>query len=137
MTRLIVVFLLVLFSGCMTTDYVGIKHAPTTQVDLFFDQADIDRPYTVMGELRIEGDNHLFMRSEKMQRKFVEKARERGADGVLFSPVTIRVTGETAHTSGTAHVDKKGRGWVSESTTTTADEVKELRGFLIKYDPEA
>lgn len=121
----------------MTTDYVGVKHAPTTQVDLFFDEADIVRPYTVMGELRVEGDNHFFMRSEKMQRKLVEKAREQGADGVLFAPVSIRVTGETAHTSGTTQVDEKGRAWTSESTTATADEVKELRGLLIKYEPEA
>lgn len=137
MTRLLAVLPLLLFSGCMTTDYVGVKHAPTTQVDLFFDEADISRAYTVMGELRVEADNSLFMRSSKMQRTFLKKARERGADGILFAPLAIRVTGESVETSGTTRVDEKGREWSSASTTATAEEVKELRGLLLKYDQEA
>lgn len=130
MTRLLAVSLLFVLSGCMSTDYVGVRHAPTTEVGLFFDEADVTRPYTVMGELRVEGDNHLFMRSEKMQRTFVKQARKRGADGVLFAPLAIRVTGETEQTSGST------REWTSASTTATVQEVKELRGLLLKYDPE-
>ena len=126
---------LLLLTGCMTVDYVGTTYPSTTQVDLFFDEADIEADYTVMGELRVEGDNHLFMRSEKMQRKLMEQARRRGADGILFAPVAIRVTGETEETTGTATVDEKGREWSSSSTTATAQEVKELRGLLLKYRP--
>lgn len=117
-------------TGCMTVDYVGSTYPATTQVDLFFDEADVTHPYTVMGEMRVEGDNHLFMRSEKMQRKLIEKARERGADAILVAPVAIRVTGETEHTTGS----EEGDNW-SSSTTATAQEVKELRGLLIKYKP--
>lgn len=130
MIRLPAVLLLLALPGCMTTDYVGSTYPATTQVDLFFDEADIARPYTVMGELRVEGNNHLFMRSEKMQRRLIEKARERGADGMLVAPVSIRVTGETEHTTGS----ERGEDW-SSSTTATAQEVKELRGLLIKYKP--
>ena len=130
MIRLIAVLLLLALTGCMTTDYVGSTYPATTQVDLFFDEADVTRPYTVMGELRVEGDNHLFMRSEKMQRKLIEQARERGADGILVAPVAIRVTGETEHTTGS----DRGDDWTS-STTATAQEVKELRGLLLKYEP--
>jgi hypothetical protein len=137
MTRALSLALLLLLTGCMTVDYVGTTYPSTTQVDLFFDEADITADYTVMGELRVEGDNHLFMRSEKMQRKLMEQARQRGADGILFAPVAIRMTGETEQTSGTSSVDEKGREWSSSSTTATAQEVKELRGLLLKYRPAA
>jgi hypothetical protein len=137
MTRALSLALLFLLTGCMTVDYVGTTYPSTTQVDLFFDEADITADYTVMGELRVEGDNHLFLRSEKMQRKLMEQARQRGADGILFAPVAIRVTGETEQTSGTASTDKNGREWSSSSTTATAQEVKELRGLLLKYRPAA
>ncbi len=130
MTRLSFILLVLALTGCMTTDYVGSTYPATTQVDLFFDEADVTRPYTVMGEMRVEGDNHLFMRSEKMQRKLIEKARERGADGILMAPVSIRVTGETEHTTGS----ENGDNW-SSSTTASAQEVKELRGLLLKYKP--
>jgi hypothetical protein len=133
MIRFLPLLLGLLLPGCMTVDYVGSSYPATTQVDLFFDEADIKTDYTVMGELRVEGDNHLFMRSEKMQRKLLEQARERGADGVLFAPVTLRVTGETEETSGTVHEDERGRTWTSASSTATAQEVKELRGLLLKY----
>ena len=79
MIRFLPLLLGLLLPGCMTVDYVGSSYPATTQVDLFFDEADIKTDYTVMGELRVEGDNHLFMRSEKMQRKLLEQARERGA----------------------------------------------------------
>lgn len=137
MIRILSVFLLLACTGCMTTDYVGSTYPATTQVDLFFDADDITRSYTVMGELRVEGDNHMFMRSEKMQRKLMEQARKRGADGILLAPVAIRVTGETEHSSGTSSVDKKGREWSSSSSTATAQEVKELRGLLLKYEPRS
>lgn len=135
MTRLVSLIFLMALTGCITTDYVGNTYPATTRVDLFFDKADIMNAYTVMGELRVEGDNHIFMRSEKLQRKLMEQARKRGADGILLSPVAIRVTGETEQTSGTRHVDERGGEWSSSSTTATAQEVKELRGLLLKYDP--
>lgn len=135
MIRLLSVLFVLTLSGCITTDYVGKTYPATRHVDLFFDDADVERPYTVMGEMRVEADNSLFMRSEKMQRKLIKKARERGADGVIFAPVQIRVTGETVHTSGTAHADGKNRDSSSSTTTATADEKKELRGLLIKYEP--
>jgi hypothetical protein len=50
--------------------------------------------------------------------------------------VAIQVTGETEHTAGTATADDKGREWAS-STTATAQEVKELRGLLLRYRPAA
>lgn len=135
MIRFLSLLLLLTLTGCMTTDYVGTTYPSTTRVDLFFDEADIRHSYTVMGELRVEGDNHMFMRSEKMQRKLMEQARKRGADGILFAPVAIRRAGETEQTSGTSHVDEQGREWLSSSTTATAQEIKELRGLLLKYDP--
>lgn len=40
-------------AGCVSTDYVGKSYAPTSQVDLYFSEADITLPYEVMGEVRM------------------------------------------------------------------------------------
>ena len=120
-------------SGCVTTDYVGTSYAPTAQVDLYFSDADVEPPYEVVGEVRVEADKNLFVKSKKMQNKLLKLAREKGADGVIVAPMAIRSTGSTDQTNEETRFDKKGRARTSSTTTTTVQEVKELRGLLIKY----
>jgi len=45
MIRFLFLLLGLLLPGCMTVDYVGSSYPATTQVDLFFDEADIKIPY--------------------------------------------------------------------------------------------
>ena len=120
-------------AGCVSTDYVGKSYAPTAQVDLYFSDADVQKPYEAMGEVRVEVDKNFFVKSEKMQKKLLKLAREKGADGVIVAPMAIRSTGSTETTTGEVKPDKKG-AQTSSTTTTTAQEVKELRGLLIKYN---
>lgn len=119
-------------SGCVSTDYIGKTYAPTSQVDLYFDDADVEKPYEAMGEVRVEADKNFFVKSKKMQEKLLKLAREKGADGVIVAPMAIRSTGSTETTTGAITPDKKG-AQTNSTTTTTAQEVKELRGLLIKY----
>lgn len=120
-------------AGCVSTDYVGKSFAPTAQVDLYFSDADVEPPYEVMGEVRVEADKNFFVKSEKMQAKLLKLAREKGADGVIVAPMAIRSTGSTETTTSEVKPGKKGTQTGSTTTTTSAQEVKELRGLLIKY----
>ena len=119
-------------AGCVTTDYVGKSYAPTSQVDLYFSDADVEKPYEAMGEVRVEADKNFFVKSKKMQDKLLKLAREKGADGVIVAPMAIRSTGSTETTTGEIKPGRKN-AQTSSTTTTTAQEVKELRGLLIKY----
>lgn len=130
--RILPSLVLLALVGCVTTDYVGKTYAPTAQVDLYLSDGDVTRPYEVMGELRVEGDNSLFLKSEKLQKKLLKTAREKGADGVIVGPVAIRQAGATEETTEETRRDR-GRSQSSSSTTVTVQEIKELRGLLIKY----
>jgi hypothetical protein len=125
-----------LLAACVTTDYLGKSYAPTHHVELYYDEADITVPYEVMGEVRAEVDNALFFSSsEKMQRKLIDIAREKGADALLVGRVALRPRGETEYGSEETTY-KKGQGRSSSTTTTVVDEVKEIRAQLLKYRPE-
>jgi hypothetical protein len=51
--------LALLATSCATLDYVGETADPTSQVDLFFDEADVPRRYRVMGQMLASGDQFI------------------------------------------------------------------------------
>ncbi len=52
MKRFIVLLpLLLLALSCTKIDYIGQEFPPTTQVDMYFSQADVAKDYTVMGSV--------------------------------------------------------------------------------------
>jgi hypothetical protein len=119
--------LAIALSSCIHSDYLGKNYEPTSQVDLFFDAADVQADYEVMGEVTLESASDLdfAVSSEDLQEKMIELAREKGADGVILGPLEKKTTGES--TSSTA---------VSNRTTESTTEIKEsktVKGKLIKY----
>jgi hypothetical protein len=71
-----IAILSLLLAGCATVDYVGQSYEPTTQVEIFYDQADIEREYTVMGRAIAKGDD--LVSSDKIQNALMNKGtRER------------------------------------------------------------
>lgn len=114
-------------SSCIHSDYLGKSYDPTSNVELFFDDADVREDYEVMGEVTLETDSDLdfAVSSEDMQEKMIELAKEKGADGVILGSLGKRATGES--TTNTA---------VSDKTTESTTEIKEskfVKGRLIKY----
>ena len=113
-------------SSCVELDYLGKSYPATQQVDLYLNEQDIDREYETMGHLNAEMPK--FMSMEKMQTKMMEKAREKGADGIIMGAIDIRVTGTSENSSGSSDGDNWG-----SSTTTSNNEVKMVKATLIKY----
>ena len=132
--RLVVVTLLLLFAGCTKIDYVGEEYAPTSTVDLYFADADVGRDYKVMGHLvATAGD---IVSAEKMQKKVMQKAREKGADGVIILGLDRYTAGQsTNYSEKSVTEDKKNKTQTTTtgSSSTSSEEKKEIRATFIKY----
>jgi hypothetical protein len=77
----ILVTLLVI--GCASVDYVGKSFDPTTSVDTYFSEKDIEKDYTVIGHAI--GMGEFGASTDKIQEKLIEEARRKGADAVLIT----------------------------------------------------
>jgi hypothetical protein len=125
--------------GCVSVDYVGRSYPPTAAVDLYMSPADVTRPYQVMGQVSAQVDVIPFVsQGQQLQDKLLEAARQRGADGIILGSLNTRQVGVTSQTIGQATGKKKGDKKKTnynykEVTTSSAEEVTELRGTLIKY----
>lgn len=80
------VALLVLFvSACAEVDYVGSSYPPTTHVDVYYSEDDVDKDHRVMGHAVAHADD--FVSIEKLQKALIEEARNRGADGIIIHDI--------------------------------------------------
>jgi hypothetical protein len=133
-TRLALVALLLLIAGCTKIDYIGEEYAPTTQVDMYFSEADVTQDFHVMGHLvATAGD---IVSAEKMQKKIMEKAREKGADAVIILGLERYTSGQSTnyHEKSVTKDDKdKTKTTTSGSSSTSSEEKKEIRATFIKY----
>ena len=121
MNRKIIVLLMVVsnlfFTACGDDiDYLGDTYSPTTHVDVYFSEDDVTEAYQKMGHATAEkGD------AEELQERLIEKARESGADGIIFHGIDRVKTGETTT------VDAIG----TEHTQNTR--VLQVKAVFIKY----
>ena len=97
-------------------DYLGDFYPPTSHVDVYFSEGDIIEDYLVMGHATIEGDE-----AEELQEKLIEKARESGADGIVFEEFERIKSGEVS-------IDNNAG---TEQTITTR--VLQVKSIFIKY----
>lgn len=123
MKKTISILALVLsLSSCVTIDYLGKNYIPTSDVQMYFDQADISRDFEVMGMLTAEAPE--IIRSSKVQQRIMERARAMGADAVLFESLGKKISG----TISDYNEDPYG-GFATTSTT----EDKVVQAKFIKY----
>jgi hypothetical protein len=126
---------IVLMIGCTKIDYVGDEYPPTSHVDLFFDEDDVERDYKVMGHLVATADDYVS--TEKMQEKILEEAQKKGADGVIILNLERYQAGESTTYKETTDTKETKKGTQSTTTATTStkvDEKKEIKATFIKYE---
>lgn len=97
-------------------DYIGDTYSPTSHVDVYFSEDDVSENYQQMGHATAEGGT-----AEELQERLIEKARENGADGIIFEEIDRVKTGETTT------VDAVG----NEHTLNTR--VLQVKAIFIKY----
>lgn len=126
----LLVFILLLAIGCTKIDYIGEEYAPTTHVDVYFDQGDIEKEYKIMGQvIATAGD---IVSSEKMMNDIKKKAMEKGADAVIIEGMERYISGETTRYRETTESDRD-KTKTSGSSSTSSEEKKEIKAVFIKY----
>ncbi len=121
--------------SCTKIDYIGDEYAPTTNVDLYFAEADVTREHKVMGHLIATA--HDIVSAEKMQKDMKKKAMEKGADAIIILGMEKYQSGESTNYSETtvAGTTKKGnpKSTTTATSTTTTEEKKQIKAIFIKY----
>jgi hypothetical protein len=126
---------MLLCAGCAHVDYVGESYAPTTQVDVYYSEANVPREYVVIGEVIATGDE--WVSSGKMQEKIRREALKHGAHAVILTSLEKYASGEHSSWSQDQKTseDKKGRTRTKTtgSSNTSTDETKKIRALFIRY----
>jgi hypothetical protein len=65
-------------------NYLGTSSTSTEKVDVYVDPGAIKKSYTIIGKGYVEGISISKMSYEIMQKKAIRKAKEKGADAILF-----------------------------------------------------
>ena len=97
-------------------DYLGDSYPPTSHADVYFSDDDIIEDYLVIGHATVEGGE-----AEELQEKLIEKARESGADGIVFEEFDRVEIGEVTIDNDVG----------TEQTITTR--VLQVKSIFIKY----
>ena len=65
-------------------NYLGDTYTPTQHVEIYFDENDINKKYKVIGMMKNEADELENDDVEEVKKAMMKKAREVGADAILF-----------------------------------------------------
>jgi hypothetical protein len=91
-----------LLSCAPKINYLGNSFQPTNKVDVYVDESAISRDYTIVGKGYVR--TYVYSVSESIQKKAVNKAKQKGADAVLFKdyfvPTSPQVTRNKKDSSG-------------------------------------
>jgi hypothetical protein len=80
------ILILISIIGCTANvNYVGKELEPTTSVDVYFSEDEIEKEYTIIGHAVGSGGN--FISNDDIQNKLIEKAKSKGADAILITGV--------------------------------------------------
>ncbi len=119
-------FFLLIISCSPQINYLGSNYPPTQDVDIFFDEQDIQKDYKVMGMMKNEGSEMELDDTESVKNAMIKKAKSVGADAILFLEFySEKVTNETTNIE---NIDNNKT--VATSTQNTA---KIYEAKLLKY----
>ncbi len=129
-----VVLVLLVFSSCSNKyKYFGNTYPPTQNAKIYFREADIDKPYEVIG--KIYSDFKIGVKDEKVQEKIMRQVEKHGGDGAIFGDLHKRKTGSvTSSVGGSTGTGKKRRGRVGGSVSSKKNKEKEqIEVQVIKF----
>jgi predicted small lipoprotein YifL len=72
--------------GMYSPTYFGDKYTPTNEVQTFYSTKDIKQPFEVIGHMNAATGSSEYYQ-DKTRQLVIEKAKEIGGDGVVFSEI--------------------------------------------------
>ena len=124
-TTLFLIFTSLLCSCSPTLNYLGNSYAPTQNIEIYFDEHDIKREYTVMGIVKNEGSGFEFDDTESIQEAMLKKAKSVGADAILYLGLYKEI--ERSRETNTNY----NKGSKRETTSSTTSKIYEAK--FLKY----
>ena len=119
-----------LFSCATRFSYMGTSSTPTTHVDVFVDASAIRQPYTIIGKGYQES---VSVNKEILQEKAIMKAKEKGADAVLFQDYFL--TGNETSAYSISKSDSSGKTLtVNRKNASSAVVNSEITILFLKYN---
>jgi hypothetical protein len=109
--------------------YYGRSYQPTTNVEIFFREADVKQPHEIMGKVIYEVSAKK--RSEKVQEKLMNEGKRKGADAIIFDEIELTRTGSNT-TGAAAGAAKRGFLGIFGSRTRFS-KGQQVKGTLLKY----
>lgn len=119
-------------SSCaVETTYIGKAYPVTDAPELFFSWDDVPEDYETMGH--IMASPRFFGTLEKAQSVIEKRAREKGADAVVFEGIGMTTSNPTYTT--TEHIERNDDGSSTRTATTKRDVSvsTRLEATFIKY----
>ena len=101
-------------------DYLGDFYPSTSHVDVYFSEDDVTENYLVMGHATADGGD-----TEALQETLIEKARDSGADGIIFEGFDRVETGEQTIVNDIGD---------TSIVNTNTKSVLEVKAIFIKYN---
>lgn len=117
---LMLLFLTACGGDDIDVDYLGDSYTPTSHVDVYFSEDDVTEGYLVMGHAAADGGD-----TEALQETLIEKARDSGADGIIFEGFDRIKTGEQTIVNDIGDV---------EIVNTDTKSVLQVKATFIKYN---
>ena len=121
-TVVLILLMLLFVSACgddVDINYLGDSYTPTSHVDVYFSEDDVTEGYLVIGHATADGGT-----TEALQEKLIEKARESGADGIIFEGFDRVETGEQTIVNDIGDV---------EIINTDTKSILQVKAIFIKY----
>jgi hypothetical protein len=75
--------LIVIICCSANVNYVGKEFEPTTSVDVYFSEDEIEKEYTIIGHAIGSGGD--FISNDQIKDKLIEVAKSKGADAILIT----------------------------------------------------
>ena len=134
MYRFYPIVLVFIISSCgLHLNYLGKTSAPTENVDVFVDAGAIKKRYTIVGRGYIEGMTLSRRGYDKMQRKALKMAKEKGADAILFQDFYYTEAGTATYQI--TQRDTVGSGMISIPGNSISPVVSSRTDILfLKYE---
>jgi hypothetical protein len=110
--------------------YFGREYQPTEKIDIYFREGDVSEPNEIMGKVTLEMSAKKS--SDKVQRKLMNRTKNKGADAIIFDDISLTTTGST--TGGAAAGTGGKRGFLGIfGTKTKYSKGQMVEATLLKY----
>ena len=125
-----VLLALIVVVGCTKIKYLGEEYPPTTHVDVYFSEFDVEQDYKVMGHATATAPE--FVDVDKMLDDIKKKAMEKGADAIIVLGLDENIVSESTYYQGETKTEGD-KTKESGSTTTTTSKENEIKVLFLKY----